>query len=158
MEVEVIFQEGYAYSLATLAVLTIFYSLVFSISRFDDLTPTRIVAIILIATFVFQPIRSWVQEILDRYYFYRDRYDYRRTLIEFARELGSETDLDHMLGMVADRLLRTLSIQHVAFFLGREQDGGFGLKMVAGDRHGAAGGPLDLSFLTTQPEKPYLFF
>jgi two-component system, NtrC family, sensor kinase len=47
----------------------------------------------LIATFLFQPIRNWIQERLDRY-FYRDRYDYRRTLIEFARELNSETDLD----------------------------------------------------------------
>ena len=47
----------------------------------------------LIATFLFQPIRNWIQERLDRY-FYRDRYNYRRTLIEFARELNSETDLD----------------------------------------------------------------
>ena len=28
-----------------------------------------------------------MQEQLDRYFFYKDRYDYRRTLIEFAREL-----------------------------------------------------------------------
>ena len=49
--------------------------------------------LILVATFVFQPIRNWIQERLDRYYFYKDRYDYRRTLVEFARELSSETDL-----------------------------------------------------------------
>ena len=36
------------------------------------------VALILIAAFVFQPIRKWIQEQLDRYYFYKDRYDYRR--------------------------------------------------------------------------------
>ena len=50
------------------------------------------VALILIAAFVFQPIRNWIQEQLDRYFFYKDRYDYRRTLIEFARELGSPTE------------------------------------------------------------------
>ena len=75
------------------------------------------VALILIAAFVFQPIRNWIQEQLDRYYFYKDRYDYRRTLIEFARELGSPTDLDEMLESVADRLIRTLGIRHVAFFV-----------------------------------------
>ena len=33
-------------------------------------------------------------------FFYRARYDYRKTLIEFGRELSSETDLDKMLGAV----------------------------------------------------------
>ena len=75
--------------------------------------------VMLIAAFLFQPIRNWIQERLDRY-FYRDRYDYRRTLVEFARELSSETDLDTMLASVGERLLQTLSIQHLAFFLAEE--------------------------------------
>ena len=33
---------------------------------------------------------------LDKF-FYRKRYDYRKTLIEFGRDLNSETDLDKML-------------------------------------------------------------
>ncbi len=44
-----------------------------------ELNGAAMVAMILIAAFVlFQPIRKWVQEQLDRY-FYKDRYDYRRT-------------------------------------------------------------------------------
>src|ERR1700675_4736858 len=80
----------------------------------------------LAAAFLFQPVRNWIQERLDRY-FYREQYDYRRTLVKFARELSSETDLDTMLRSVADRLMQTLSIQHLAFFLaedtGREHAG-----------------------------------
>ena len=83
------------------------------------------VALILIAAFVFQPIRKWIQEQLDRYYFYKDRYDYRRTLIEFARELGSPADMGEMLESVADRLIRTLGIRHVAFFVWDEAEGSF---------------------------------
>ena len=61
---------------------------------------------ILIAAFVFQPIRNWIQEQLDRYYFYKDRYDYRRTLIEFARELGSHDRSGRDAAKrVADRLI-----------------------------------------------------
>src|SRR4029079_15614133 len=85
MDVDVIFQQFYAYTLATLCVLAIFYSVIFSVSKTSDLSGTAMVALILIAAFVFQPIRKWIQEQLDRYYFYKDRYDYRRTLIEFAR-------------------------------------------------------------------------
>ena len=123
MDVDIIFQEGYVYTLATFCVLAIFYGLIFSVSGAGELSGTAMVALILIAAFVFQPIRNWVQEQLDRYYFYKDRYDYRRTLIEFARELGSPTDLREMLESVADRLIRTLGIRHVAFFVWDEARG-----------------------------------
>jgi len=167
MDVDIIFQQGYVYTLATLVVLGIFYGLIFSFARPEDLSPAAIVGLILFATFIFQPIRDWLQEQLDRYFFYKDRYDYRRTLIEFARELGSETDLDEMLRSVADRLLHTLSIQHVAFFLSDEPAGEgdeFRLHMTLGNRkeRGQKQGQLDLSFLSrhvgTNPGKPYLFF
>jgi two-component system, NtrC family, sensor kinase len=160
MDVDIIFQQGYVYTLATLAVLGVFYGLIFSFTRPENLSPAAIVFLVLFATFIFQPIRDWLQEQLDRYFFYKDRYDYRRTLIEFARELGSETNLDEMLRSVSDRLLHTLSIQHVAFFLVGEQDD-FRLHMALGNRKERSQKQpqeLDLSFLTADPGKPYLFF
>ena len=162
MDVDVIFQQGYVYTLATLAVLAVFFGLVFSIGKLDDISPSAAAILIVIAAFIFQPIRAWIQEQLDRYYFYKDRYDYRRTLIEFARELGSETDRHRMLSSVADRLLRTLSIQHLAVFVLDEEQGGFRLALAAGsrDRSGHPFQPapeLDLRFLPEKPETPYLF-
>jgi hypothetical protein len=157
MDVDIIFQQGYVYTLATISVLAIFFGLIFSLGKFEDLGPTAAAVLILLAAFIFQPIRSWIQQQLDRYVFYKDLYDYRRTLIEFARELSSETDLDAMLSSVADRLSRTLSIERLAFFLQGEQGDGFYLSRVVG------GSPslepaLDLSFLTAKPPGPYLFF
>jgi signal transduction histidine kinase len=156
MDVDIIFQQGYVYTLATICVLAIFYGLIFSFGKFEDLGPASAAVLILIAAFILQPIRNWIQEQLDRSFFYKDRYDYRRTLIEFARELSSETDLDSMLSSAGDRLSRTLSIERLAFFLA-DGSGRFHLKKVAG-------GPapdefaLDLGFLTASPSKPYFFF
>jgi hypothetical protein len=161
MDVDVIFQEGYVYTLATLGVLGIFYGLIFTLKTSGELSGTAMVALILIAAFVFQPIRKWIQEQLDRYYFYKDRYDYRRTLIEFARELGSPTNLGDMLESVADRLIRTLGIRHVAFFVWDENEARFRLELASNRKgkqteHVPYG--LDLSFLSPSPAKPYLFF
>ena len=161
MDVDIIFQEGYVYTLATLCVLGIFYGLIFAVSKASDLNGATLLALILIASFIFQPIRNWIQELLDRYYFYKDRYDYRRTLIEFARELGSPTDLDNMLESVADRLIRTLAIRHMAFFIWDDASSSFRVAH-ASNRHGVRTGMvpqgLDLSFLSPLPSKPYLFF
>src|SRR6185503_12428867 len=122
---DILFRRGYAYTLATLCVLAGFYGIVFSLAslvqkNFKELGQGGLVAIMLVAAFLFQPVRNWIQERLDKY-FYRDRYDYRRTLVEFARELSSETNLDAMLSAVAERLMHTLSIRHLAFFLAEEQ-------------------------------------
>ena len=155
MDVDIIFQQGYVYTLATVAVLSVFYALIFSLGKFEDLGPTAAGALILIAAFVFQPIRNWIQETLDRYVFYKERYDYRQTLVDFARELGSETDLDAMLRSAADRLLNTLSLRRVAFFLSDEQ-GQFHLRNTGG--RAARRDDLDLSFLGNDDSKPYFFF
>ncbi|HYP06761.1 MAG TPA: histidine kinase dimerization/phospho-acceptor domain-containing protein, partial [Bryobacteraceae bacterium] len=156
MDVDVIFQQGYVYTLSTVAVLGVFYGLFFTIGRVDDLSPSAIVALILVSTFVFQPIRNWIQEQFDRYIFYKDRYDYRRTLVEFARELSSETDLDHMLNSVGERLIRTLSIRYVAVFL--REDDRFRLHSWSGKPEHPHPDYLDLSFLAADPETPYYFF
>ncbi len=164
MDVDVIFRRGYAYTLATLCVLAAFYTIVLTISRlvqinFKDTSNTNLVMVMLVATFLFQPIRNWIQERLDRY-FYRDRYDYRRTLVEFARELNSDSDLDPMLQSVADRLMQTLSIRHVAFFLADGDTTTWKLRMAMGSgaRAFQADDSLDLSFLNEAQRGPYLFF
>ncbi len=159
MDVDVIFQQGYAYTLATISVLGLFYGLIFSLGNFEDLSPSAAVFLILAAAFAFQPIRSWIQEQLDKYYLYKDRYDYRRTLIEFAKELGSETDLVRMLTSVAERLVHTLTVPRVAFFLA-EPEGRFRLAMATGTGEAAtpASPAHDLSFLVEKPASPYLFF
>ena len=145
------------------AVLGVFYGLIFSFSKPGDLPPAAIVSLILIATFIFQPIRNWIQEQLDRHIFYKDRYDYRRTLIEFARELSSETDRDAMLESLGDRLIHTLGLQRIAFFLCDESQPGCRLHLTLSGKkdtrhHPTSGEPLDLGFLDGNPNVPYLFF
>jgi signal transduction histidine kinase len=161
MDVDIIFQQGYVYTLATLAVIGTFYGLIFLIFDTSTIRPPAFVVLISFATFVFQPIRRWIQEQLDRRVFYRDRYDARLTLIEFARELSSATDQNAMLAKVSDRLLRTLSIQQVGFFLLDEAAGQFRLHSLSqrsGRNPKAVGARLDLSFLDSSLDKPYLFF
>jgi two-component system, NtrC family, sensor kinase len=162
MDVDIIFQQGYVYTLATLAVIGTFYALIFVIFNPATITPPAFLVLVLFATFVFQPIRRGMQEQLDRYVFYRDRYDYRSTLVEFARELSSETNLEAMLASVSSRLLDTLSLQQIAFFLADETSGKLRLyseTKKAGKSLQRDGEHLDLSFLDeATPNQEYLFF
>jgi two-component system NtrC family sensor kinase len=176
MDVDILFRRGYAYTLATVCVLASFYGIIFSLGtlvskkftgpgvpgKFSDPSNMTSLVVMLTAAFLFQPIRNWIQEWLDRY-FYSDRYDYRRTLVEFARELGSQMDSDTMLASVGERLLKTLSIQHLGFFLAEDGPAGpvFRLKSRMGNNPRMSAGAeedLDLSFLDWKLPESYLFF
>jgi PAS domain S-box-containing protein len=165
MDVDIIFRRGFAYTAATVCVLAAFYGIVFSLAsfaqkNFKDLGSTGILTVMLITAFLFQPIRNWIQERLDKY-FYQEKYDYRRTLIEFARELNAETGLDEMLTAVGDRVMQTLSIRHISFFLAPAEGGPreFQLRKSMGSSGKAFPvQPLDLSFLNWHRETPHFFF
>ena len=70
----------------------------------------------MVTALLFDPFKNWVQDYLDKF-FYKKRYDYRKTLIEFGRDLNSETDLDKMLSSIIDRISHTLLVDRLAIFL-----------------------------------------
>ena len=157
-----------AYTAATGGVVAVYVALVALIGAlFHTAWPSGLVGeviAIVVAAFLFQPFRDWTQARLDRF-FYRDRLNYRRTLIEFGRTLTNEVRLEPMLASVMDRLSQTLLVDRLAIFL---EDSPGSRALSPGCARAAVpiaevlhAEPLDLSFLS--PERPalrrgYLFY
>ena len=147
MDVDIIFKRGLAYTAATAAVAAVYFGLVALIAEIFHAQTSGPVAgmiAIVIAAFLFQPFREGIQARLDRF-FYRDRLNYRRTLIEFGRTLTNEVRLEPMLGSVMDRVSQTLLVDRLAIFVEDPQRPGemrlarsMGVRLVE---------PLDLSFI-----------
>src|SRR5438874_2385893 len=152
MDVDIIFKRGLAHTAATAAVAAVCFALVgLSAGIFHTNSGDRFVAVlaITVASFLFQPIRMWIQGRLD-HFFYRDRLDYRRTLIEFGKTLTNEVRLDPMLSSVMDRVSQTLLVDRLAIFVeDAETPGQMRLARSMGVRVNAT---LDLSFL--DPVRP----
>jgi two-component system, NtrC family, sensor kinase len=73
----------------------------------------------LIVTLVAPSLWTAIQNALDRLY-YRDRYDYRRALVAFARELNSDLDLDRLSRKLVERVRETLGVDRIALYLHAE--------------------------------------
>src|SRR5437764_1048539 len=119
MDVDIIFKRGLAYTAATAGVAAVYFfaiALIAQISHAQTTGPAGGMIAIVIAAFLFQPFRAGIQARLDRF-FYRDRLDYRRTLIEFGRTLTNEVRIDPMLGSVMDRISQTLLVDRLAIFV-----------------------------------------
>ena len=68
--------------------------------------------------------REAVQNALDRV-FYRDRYDYRRALVGFARDLNSDLDVVRLSQRLVTRIVETLVVDRMALMLADERLGDF---------------------------------
>ncbi len=121
MDVDLIFKRGMAYTIAAGAITAAYFAAIGVASvlfhqNFPSAGPIGLVAAIAVTALLFDPFKNWVQDSLDKF-FYRKRYDYRKTLIEFGRDLNSETDLEKMLSAIVDRMSRTLMVDRLAVFL-----------------------------------------
>jgi two-component system NtrC family sensor kinase len=161
MDVDLIFKRGVVYTLAAAIVVGLYFGLVAGVALLvhnwqPSSGPVGLILAVVVTALLFDPVRKWIQDHIDQF-FYRTRYDYRRTLLEFGRELGSETNLNTLLSSLIDRLSRTLAVDRMAIFLAGEEAG----KLVLAKSFGlSAPGNIDLAFLSvSRPEQAgHLFF
>jgi PAS domain S-box-containing protein len=150
MDVDLIFKRGVTYTLATAALVGVYFSLLavaaaLAQARLRSFGVWGLLAAIIVAALLFEPLKRVIQHRVDRL-FDRQSYDYRTTLISFGRGLSSFTNLDALLHAIVDRLPRTLLVDRVAVFL-QEAPGTFRLAAHHGLPENVAAAYLDLGFL-----------
>ena len=66
-----------------------------------------------------RPVKDAVQSTIDRA-FYRDRYDYRRALVAFARDLNGDLDLNRLSDRLVSRVKETFVVDRMALMSASE--------------------------------------
>jgi two-component system, NtrC family, sensor kinase len=126
MDVDLIFKRGVTYTLATAALVGAYFGIVALTAeivhnRAKYLGEWGLLAAIIIAGLGFDPLKRYIQARVDRL-FDQKRFDYRETLIEFGRNLNSQTDLRTLLDAIVERLPQTLLVTRIAVFLPTGKD------------------------------------
>ena len=121
MDVEVIIKRAlvYAAALAAIAAMyAILLKLVGAIFPGSGDKPTFVIALLatIVVVLLSRPVKNAIQNALDRVY-YRDRYDYRRALVGFARDLNSDLDLLRLSERLVHRVMETLVVDRMALML-----------------------------------------
>ena len=120
-DIEVIVKRGTVYAVVVVAMLAIYLLLEWLARQvFLDESDGHNSIIALLATavvvLVASPVKNAIQAMLDRAH-YRNRYDYRRALVGFARELNSDLDLNRLAERLVNRITETLAVQHTVLML-----------------------------------------
>jgi two-component system NtrC family sensor kinase len=124
LDIEVIVKRGLVYTAALAAIVVIYALLLQGVERLflrSEDEHNWIIAFLatLVAVLLAPPVKEAVQNALDRA-FYRDRYDYRRALVGFARDLNSDLDLHRLSERLVSRVVETLLVDRMALMLADE--------------------------------------
>ena len=123
MDVDLIFKRGVTYTLATAALVGLYFAIV-AVSaeivhtKLPSLRVWGLLAAIVATGLIFDPLKRAIQARVDRI-FDQKRFDYRETLIDFGRSLNSQTDLRALVDSIVERLPQTLLVTRVAVFLAK---------------------------------------
>jgi two-component system NtrC family sensor kinase len=121
MDVEVIIKRGLVYA-AAVAFIAAIYGITLwmagAVFLRDDQKQNPVIALLatLVVVLLSRPVKNAIQTGLDRIY-YRDRYDYRRALVGFARDLNSDLDLQRLSERLVHRVTETLVVDRMALML-----------------------------------------
>jgi PAS domain S-box-containing protein len=126
MDVDLIFKRGVTYTLATGALVGLYFGVIALTAevvheRFQSLREWGLVAAVILTGLAFDPLKRMIQGWVDRM-FDQKSIDYRETLVEFGRELNAQTDLRALVNSIVERLPETLLVTRVAVFLAQEEE------------------------------------
>jgi PAS domain S-box-containing protein len=119
-DVEIILKGAITYSIAIILALGVYFGLNWVLASTlgpgDSFVQTAALITTLIVAIGFAPLRDKLSDMADRVY-YRDSYRARRTLMDFGRELNSETDLAHVVDLLVLRVRETMRVGRVGVLL-----------------------------------------
>ena len=121
MSVEIIIQKGFVYAAVT-ALIMAFYALAVIISEtffrqvlgYSSLFITAGAALII--AIIYQPLVLSFQVLTDRLFF-RERYDYQKTLRKISHEIASVIKLEELTRLIASSFIDTMKVSEISFLL-----------------------------------------
>jgi hypothetical protein len=119
MDVELLFRRTLGYTLAIAVIIGICLVAVNVVQLTGDdephVTAIAVLCALLVAV-LFSPVKSRVQEGIDRLFF-RERYSFRKALLRLSQDLNADLDLARMAERLLEGVGTALGVKPLAVFL-----------------------------------------
>jgi sigma-B regulation protein RsbU (phosphoserine phosphatase) len=128
MDTDLVLKRSLLYAVVTAMLAGLYLLLVYIISTTmaytlgtEENQLGNLLAFVILA-FAFDPLKRKAQNWIDRF-FYQERYNYQRALLEFSQELPSKIHFDEILSSIIGRISTTMHVEKVAVILCDDKEG-----------------------------------
>ncbi|MFQ5910804.1 MAG: histidine kinase N-terminal 7TM domain-containing protein, partial [Thermoplasmata archaeon] len=133
MDIKVVIRKGVVYVCAIAVTASVFMGLSALWSSataygLENIPLGAAVAMAVMVAILFQPLKNWIQDSLNRY-LYRQTYDYQRIIRVASRQLSTILDLHFLLSYITDIIAKTLKVELVAVYMRDESHQAFTRKV-----------------------------
>src|SRR2546425_525550 len=121
MNIRLVIRRGVAYLITIVTASGVFTVILWITSRLLLSTPHELplwleLATVLLVAIAFQPLKRHVQALVDRYFF-REPYDYQRTVREISRTMAGILELQPLLSYACAVINRTVQPESIAVYI-----------------------------------------
>ena len=121
LDTEYIIKKGLVFGFVTIIIILIYLSLVFFVDSFlnEYLQRNRqiiTISFIILVTFTFDYVNKKSKEYIEKI-FYREKYNYRKSLLSFSQELIYLNDINELLNKVSLAVRNSMGIKNVKLLL-----------------------------------------
>lgn len=121
LDTEFVVKKGLVFGIVTTIIIGLYFLLIYALDNFlKGYVQVRsqfvTIAFILIFTFTFDYVNKRAKEFVDRL-FYRERYNYRKSLLSFSRELSFISNINELLEKICDSVSTTMGIKVINLWL-----------------------------------------
>ncbi|MEP6849555.1 MAG: hypothetical protein ABI999_11915, partial [Acidobacteriota bacterium] len=123
MDVDVVVRRALVYALTTVAIAMMIGALALGLVFLAvgnnlstaEITLRALIAVVAMGAIILlsEPLKRYLQERAERF-FYGERYDLRRGLLDFGRTLSANTAIEPLLDALTERLQQVLDVQKLA--------------------------------------------
>ncbi|MCK4261496.1 GAF domain-containing protein [bacterium] len=149
MDIRIIIGRSVAYASLTASIAGGYFIILWAFSLlFANVAGHNVLATIafaLIIVFGFQRLKDKVQYVVDRLFF-KEKYDYHKTLREFSGALTSIVELDRLSNLIVNTVAGTMHIGRSSLLILDEGEKQFEVRVHKGLQGGEVGGDINLGF------------
>jgi serine phosphatase RsbU (regulator of sigma subunit) len=121
LDTEFVVKKGLVFGIVTAIIIGLYFLVIFLLDNFlkgyiQGRSQFVTIAFILLFTFTFDFVNKKAKEFVDKQ-FYRERYNYRKSLLTFSRELSFINNINELLEKICDSVKTTMDIKEINLWL-----------------------------------------
>lgn len=121
LDTEFIIKRGLVFGLVTIFIIGFYLLIVYLVDSFlsDYIETNRqfiTIAFIIIITFTFDFVNKKAKELVDKQFF-KERYNYRKSLLEFSRDLSYLNNIYEIINKVSQSVKNTMGIKKLSIWI-----------------------------------------